>query len=569
LADVPAAQTEVSQAEAALLKAIDLAPENQTNSLMLAGLYKASGKSQQALERLNGVLAKTNNFDALMQVALIQEQQTNYPAARDAYEKILAGYPNNPKIAPALNNLACLCYEHFDQLDKAAQLADQARRLAPADPSIADTLGWILYKRGEYSRALSLLSESATSSRLSSDPEIQFHLGMTQYMLGQEAPARLALQTAVQSPKDFAAKPQAVRLLAILSIDPKTADAAAVSDLQKQLNDTPQDPIALSRLGAIQERDGKLDKAADTYQSALKYNPQNSTLAFKLAELYSSPSLNDPQKAFALAKTAHDLAPGDARISALLGRLAFQSGDQTWAGSLLESSARKLPGDPQVSYDLAWALYSLGRVQEAQTKMQLAAKAEPSFPKTEEANRFLAAVAAGSDPSKASQFAAEAQKILRTDPNYVPALMVTALTQEGQGKYDGAAQSYNQVLARYPLFVPATRNLGLLYFAHLEDDKKAYDLTSKAREAFPQDPDIAKALGILTYRKGDYLRASQLLKDSARASKSDAEILYYLGMAQYQLKAKTESKASLQQAMALNLQPKLAADAQRILTELK
>jgi hypothetical protein len=48
----------------------------------------------------------------------------------------------------------------FDTLNcKAAIMA--AREVAPEDPFIADTLGWIHFRRGEYNRALSLLRESA------------------------------------------------------------------------------------------------------------------------------------------------------------------------------------------------------------------------------------------------------------------------------------------------------------------------------------------------------------------------------------------------------------------------
>jgi Flp pilus assembly protein TadD len=108
-----------------------------------------------------------------------------------------------------------------------------------------------------------------------------------------------------------------------------------------------------------------------------------------------------------------------------------------------------------------------------------------------------------------------------------------------------------------------------LYFAHLGNDQKAYDLLPKASQSFPQDPDVAKALGILAYRKGSYAQAVDLLKKSAASRKADAELLYYLGMAQYKLKSKAESKASLQEAVSLNLQAKLAEDAKRVLAELK
>jgi tetratricopeptide (TPR) repeat protein len=165
--------------------------------------------------------------------------------------------------------------------------------------------------------------------------------------------------------------------------------------------------------------------------------------------------------------------------------------------------------------------------------------------------------------------AAQCDKTPSSDPNYVPALVVLALAQEKSGNFKQAAQIYDQVLQRYPLFSPATLKLAILYFERLADDKKAYDLATKVYETYPHDPDLARTLGILVYRRGDYSRSAQLLKQSAQTRKDDAELLYYLGMAQYRLKARMESKAALQQSLALNVQAKLAEDARRILAELK
>ena len=59
------------------------------------------------------------------------------------------------------------------------------------------------------------------------------------------------------------------------------------------------------------------------------------------------------------------------------------------------------------------------------------------------------------------------------------------------------------------------------------------------------------------------------LKESAEKITNDPELYYYLGMAQYQLKQKPESKDALQQALKLNLQAKLADDARKTLLQLK
>lgn len=559
IGDVPAAQGDIAKAEAALQKAIQMDPLMPTPYLLLAKLYVSTGREQAALDGVNNLLSKTNSPAAYMELGTIQEMMKNYPAARDAYEKVLTF---NSDFGPALNNLSYLYAERLNNLDKAYELAEKARSLSPRDPFTADTLGWILYKKGDYQRALSLLSESV--GKVPRQAEIQLHLGLTQYMMGDENGARASLQYAAGSKDDFAHKEEAATHLAILAIDPKTADAKTRADLEKQLSDDPNDPIAANRLALIYERDGSLDKAAKIYEQTLKQNPQNAQLMSRLARLYIS--LNQSDKALDLVKQAHKIAPNDGEISFMLGRLVFQSGDYNWAASLLQEAAPKLPNRPDVKYDLAWSYYSIGRVDDAAATMQSAAPALTGG-RQAEAKQFLTLLAAAKAPT--ADAAAQAGQILRTNADYVPALMVSAALAEQQNKPTDARALYEKVLAKYPLFVPATRSLAFLYAQPPADEQKAYDYAMKARPVYPDDTRLTRTLGILCYRRGDYARASQLLQQSSATPNKDGELLYYLGMAHYQLKQKTQSKTELQAALSLNLESKLADDARKTLAELK
>src|SRR5262249_11061097 len=158
----------------------------------------------------------------LMQLAAIHERQQGFSAARDAYEKLLTV---SADFIPALNNLAVIYSEHLGRPDTAYDLAKKAREIAPNEPHMADTLGWILYKRGEYTGAVRPLQEAATA--LADNPEIQFHVGMAEYMLGDETPARVALEKAASAKTEFAGKEEAPRRLAVLAIDAATADSEA------------------------------------------------------------------------------------------------------------------------------------------------------------------------------------------------------------------------------------------------------------------------------------------------------------------------------------------------------
>jgi predicted Zn-dependent protease len=71
----------------------------------------------------------------------------------------------------------------------------------------ADTLGWILYRRGTLQRALDLLSEDA--SKLPDNPQMQYHLGVVYVKLGDKERAEKALALAVSAPEAFQGKHQA------------------------------------------------------------------------------------------------------------------------------------------------------------------------------------------------------------------------------------------------------------------------------------------------------------------------------------------------------------------------
>ena len=69
----------------------------------------------------------------------------------------------------------------------------KASDLRPSDPAIANTLGCINYKRGDYLLVLSLIQESV--SKFSQNPEIQYHRGKTHAALNNDNEADAAKNT--------------------------------------------------------------------------------------------------------------------------------------------------------------------------------------------------------------------------------------------------------------------------------------------------------------------------------------------------------------------------------------
>ena len=273
----------------------------------------ASNRQQQAIDKLTAFVKDRKDPRAFVSIALIQQSLGHFAEARDTYEKVLAGAPN---FVLALNNLAAIYSDHLPgQMDKAYELAKKGRDAAPDEPHIADTLGWILFKKGEYRNALPLLQESALKLP---QAKVQYHLGMAYYMLGEEASAREALQKAVDAKLDSVESDEARKRLALLAIDPRTAESAARENLQKLLQERPNDPLALLRLAQLQERDGAVEQAIKTYQKIIDLNPLFAPALKRLVILASQRSPDDP-KTFEITRKAHDAQPDDPEIAKARG----------------------------------------------------------------------------------------------------------------------------------------------------------------------------------------------------------------------------------------------------------
>jgi len=549
-----------AEAEQTLLQAAGLDPKNEQPYLLLAQLYFDGKQKDKAMEALQSAISRNpQNLSAMMLLATESEGTKDYKGAAAIYEKMLV---LDPKCSPALNNLAYLYSEYLDQLDRGYELAQRARALLPFDPATADTLGWICLKRGMYPTALALLQESA--AKLSSVPEAEFHFGMANYMASDEAAARTALQAALAGGTQFNGREECELCLGLLDINPQTADAGAREKLEHRVADKPEDPVAQGRLGAIYARDGKVDQAIACYEAVLKTDDKNLPAMNRLVPLYET---KDAAKAYDMARAAYKLDPNSAETAHAYGRLAYQNGDYKVASTMLETAAQNQPNDAGIQFDYARAAYSMGKVAPAQAALQAALGGNLTAAQAGEAKRMTDLMAQVDAPPPAA--AAQVADILKAEPDYVPALMVEARLKEQAGDTAAAAAACEKILARFPDFTPVQRELAILYSRDSTKATTAYSLAMKAREAYPDDPALAKATGIIIFQKGDFSRAASLLAECTANANNDPEIYYYLGAAQYQLKNRAASKASLQQAMALKLAGPLADSARQMLGDLK
>ena len=99
------------------------------------------------------------------------------------YETALKAQPNSPVL---LNNLAWLYAAAGDA--RALPTARRAYELAPLNPSVADTLGWVLVRSKQLDEGVTRLREAAARAPDSAD--IQYHLASALLLAGDKAGAR-------------------------------------------------------------------------------------------------------------------------------------------------------------------------------------------------------------------------------------------------------------------------------------------------------------------------------------------------------------------------------------------
>jgi Flp pilus assembly protein TadD len=97
--------------------------------------------------------------------------------------KVIAKKPDH---AHAYNALGYSLADKNVRLEEAQALIEKALQLAPEDPFILDSMGWVLFRRGDPQGALQYLKRAFG---VRPDPEIAAHLGEVMWVLGQREDA--------------------------------------------------------------------------------------------------------------------------------------------------------------------------------------------------------------------------------------------------------------------------------------------------------------------------------------------------------------------------------------------
>lgn len=545
-------------AEQELERAIELDPKEQAAYLLLAQLYNESDRRADALVQLNALLEKQpGDKRALMLLGMLHTEMGEAQKAADSYEALIKV---DDAFSPALNNLAYLYSEKLNNLDRAYELARRSRELLPDDPRIADTLGWILYHRGEYAPALVHLQESA--AKLGQIAEVQYHLGMAHYALANEAPARAAFRLALNLEPQAAWNQEIRDRLEVLDAEVTPASAETLRKLRELVIERKNDVLLLSRLARGLESAGQLEESLATYKRAVAVSP-NAVVPL-IGQARVTVAKGEVQEALSLARRTRDLVKGDPAALYELGRIGFLADDHVWSYALLQEAATGLGNSPQVQFAFAQTAIAMGRLEVARAALEKS---------TGTANAARAALQLNLiSPATAGSLAAPPAEIVRqltaAPPGELLADYLKARQQALDGQPAGAAKALEQLLETYPQFTPAKRSLATLLAKDPATAAEAEKWARQVREVQANDAEMARVLGVAALARKDQRYAADMLQEAARSLTNDGELFLLLGQARAQNQQPAEARQALNRALALSLTAPQKQQAEVLLRQL-
>ena len=174
-----------------------------------AALLREAKQPQAAFALLDAALeSQPEQPDLLYESALVAERLGRMELMETRLRKLIALRPDG---AQGYNALGYSLADRNIRLGEARQLIEKALQLAPQDPFILDSMGWVLYRQGDLDGALKHL-ERAHSLR--EDPEIAAHLGEVLWTLGRHEEARRLLLDAGSKHPDNEVLAAAIRKFA-------------------------------------------------------------------------------------------------------------------------------------------------------------------------------------------------------------------------------------------------------------------------------------------------------------------------------------------------------------------
>lgn len=211
-AETLAREGEVEEALTILRKIAGDGSDRPALYLTLGGLERTQSRFGACVEAYERALTLIDdpNWRVWLNLGVCQERSGNWDGAEESFVKALALEPKQPDV---LNHFGYGLVEQGRRLDEARQMIETAVAERPENGYIVDSLGWVLYRLGEFDEAVTHLEKAASLEP--SEWVISDHLGDALWRVGRRLEAEFQWRRALSLKPDVEEKDRIGRKLKV------------------------------------------------------------------------------------------------------------------------------------------------------------------------------------------------------------------------------------------------------------------------------------------------------------------------------------------------------------------
>jgi len=180
-----------------------------------AELFTQGNQLDAAVDVLNRALQDYPESMSLRYArSMLGEKMGDLALMERDLRSIIALDPDN---ATALNALGYTLANRTQRYDEAHELIARALALQPDEPAILDSMGWVLYRQGQYEQALEYLRRAHAAFP---DPEVAAHLGEVLWVNGDAEGATRVWSSALREDPDHKVLLETLQRLGVTDLQP-------------------------------------------------------------------------------------------------------------------------------------------------------------------------------------------------------------------------------------------------------------------------------------------------------------------------------------------------------------
>lgn len=530
----------LSDAEAILKLRNANNPADALALLQLAQFYGATKREADMKAALDKLVSNPKTFpDAYRSVGDFYFRNRDLAKAVQYYSE---GKKANPSQGSAFDKRTAEAYIAQGKGDDALKLLEAVIKQDPKDSDAIAMRASLLLRGGKPEQIQSAVNDLQGVVRSSPRNFVaRYDLGRALAAKGEVEQARVAFEDAIKQRADYLPPRMALAQLyfrkgehaktvqaadAILAMQPghlpaMLVRAAALTGMRdfgrarEAISETIKlHPTALEahlQLAVVNMGEKKFKEAEDGFRKLYESNPKDLRSLFGLAECYLAQQTPQKQaQALELIQKEAARNPGRDDLTLALANVAARTGKTDLSIQQFEALIAKRPKD-------AFLHVRLGEIYRRVGKLDLSA------------GHF--------------------RKAIQLEPDQPSPKLQLAMQLDEQGQRGEARQLYEQLLKTQPNNVVVLNNLAYLMAESGTELDQALTLAQRAKQAMPQEVNVADTLGWIYIKKNLSDNAIDIYRDLTRRQPERSTFHYHLGMALFQKGDRTQAKQSLLTAL--------------------